>query len=52
MLKSPFIESIQHCIRTRQYSYRTEKTYLYWIRFFIHFHNKQHPKYMRENEVE
>ncbi|WP_281180490.1 phage integrase N-terminal SAM-like domain-containing protein [Endozoicomonas ascidiicola] len=34
------------------YSYRTEKTYLYWIRFFIHFHNKQHPENMNEKEVE
>lgn len=52
MPKSPFIESIKECIRTKQYSYRTEKTYLYWIRFFIHFHNKQHPANMREHEVE
>ena len=52
MPKSPFIESIRHCIRTKQYSYRTEKTYLYWIRFFIHFHNKQHPTHLNEREVE
>ncbi|WP_242014373.1 phage integrase N-terminal SAM-like domain-containing protein [Vibrio fluvialis] len=28
----------------RGYSIRTEKTYLYWIKAFINFHHKRHPK--------
>ncbi|MGB0360104.1 MAG: phage integrase N-terminal SAM-like domain-containing protein [Endozoicomonas sp.] len=39
-------------MRTKQYSYRTEKSYLYWIRFFIHFHNKQHLENMNKMEAE
>jgi integron integrase len=38
-------------IRTRNYSRRTEKTYWYWIRGFIHFHGKRHPQEMGGEEV-
>ncbi len=31
-------------IRLKHYSKSTEKTYLYWSRNYILFHNKQHPK--------
>ncbi|MEE8056995.1 MAG: site-specific integrase [Pseudomonadales bacterium] len=31
---------------------RTEKTYLYWIRHFIRFHNKRHPEQMGNREIE
>jgi integron integrase len=34
------------------YSYRTEQAYLYWIRLFIRYHNKRHPREMGEHEVE
>jgi len=30
-------------IQRRKYSPRTEKIYLYWVRQYIYFHNKQHP---------
>jgi len=30
----------------RGYSIRTEKTYLYWIKAFINFHDKRHPETM------
>lgn len=30
-------------IQRRKYSPRTEKSYLYWARQYIFFHNKQHP---------
>ena len=33
-------------IRGRHYSYRTEQTYINWVRRFILFHNKRHPKDM------
>jgi len=36
-VKSPFIESIRADIRFRGYSIRTEKSYLYWVKRFIHF---------------
>ena len=43
MGKSPFLNSIRQAMRTQGYSIRTEKTYLYWIKYFIRFHGRQHP---------
>ncbi len=34
MTSSPFLNDIRRFMRTRGYSLRTEKTYVYWIRFF------------------
>lgn len=48
---SPFLESIRHIIRTMHYSIQTEKTYLLWIKRFILFNQKRHPKDMGEEEV-
>jgi integron integrase len=44
MNKSPFLEHVRACLRTKHYSIRTEKSYLHWIKRYILFHNKQHPK--------
>lgn len=52
MSKSPFIESIRVTLRTKRYSIKTEKAYLHWIRRFIYFNGKRHPKDMGELEVE
>ena len=49
---SPFIESIRVVIRTKQYSLKTEKSYLYWARYFIRFHQLKHPNEMGSKEVE
>ncbi len=50
-MSSPFLESISQHMRLRGYSLRTEKTYLLWIRRFIYFINKQHPKDVGSAEV-
>lgn len=50
-MPSPFIESIRRDMRLRGYSMRTEKSYLYWIRFYIHFIGKRHPKDAGAQEV-
>ena len=34
------------------YSLSTEKTYLYWVRWFIRFHGLRHPREMGRPEVE
>ncbi|TDU23305.1 integron integrase [Panacagrimonas perspica] len=39
-------------IRTRHYSLRTETAYTNWIKRFILFHNKRHPRDMGGAEVE
>lgn len=44
MKPSHFFERIRTELRTRHYSLKTEKTYLYWVRFFLPFHHKKHPK--------
>jgi hypothetical protein len=37
------LDQVRDLIRLRHYSYRTEQTYLYWIRQFILFHKKRYP---------
>ena len=40
------LEQVSDAIRVKHYSYRTEKTYIDWIRRYILFHHKRHPKEM------
>jgi integron integrase len=42
---------VREAIRTRHYSYRTEKAYIHWIARFIFFHRKRHPGEMGETEI-
>ena len=44
-------EAVRQAIRVRHYSYQTEKAYLYWVRGFVRFHRKRHPREMGESEV-
>jgi site-specific recombinase XerD len=46
------LEQVRQVIRLKHYSYRTEQTCVDWIRRYISFHNKQHPKDMGVTEVE
>jgi len=39
-------------IRVKHYSLRTEDAYVHWIKRFIFFHDKRHPKDMSAPEVE
>ena len=48
---SPFLEQVRAAIRVRHFSIRTEQAYVDWIRRFILFHGKRHPKDMSEREV-
>ena len=50
--KPRLLDQMRAAIRTRHYSLRTEQTYLYWVRFFIHFHHLRHPMDMGAAEVE
>jgi len=49
---SPFIVSISRFMAVRHYSPRTIEAYLYWIKYFIHFHKKRHPQEMGGLEIE
>jgi integron integrase len=48
---SPFLQQVAEAIRVRHYSIRTERAYVDWVRRFICFHGKRHPKDMGEKEV-
>ncbi len=45
------LDRVRDAIRVRHYSRRTEDTYVHWIKRFIFFHNKRHPKDMGKREV-
>jgi integron integrase len=45
------LEQVRELIRIRHYSIRTEQAYLQWIRRFILFHRKKHPREMGGAEV-
>jgi len=45
------LDRVRESIRARHYSLRTEEAYVQWIRRFILFHNKQHPKDLGAAEV-
>lgn len=46
------LDQVRDVLRTKHYSIRTETQYLQWIRRFILFHNKRHPREMGAPEVE
>lgn len=46
------LDQVRERIRVRHYSLRTEEAYLHWIRRFIVFHGKRHPRQMGGPEVE
>jgi hypothetical protein len=51
--KSPrLLESVAIVCRRRHLSLRTEDSYRDWIRHFILFHRKQHPRLLGAKEVE
>jgi integron integrase len=45
------LDQLRQAIRTRHYSVRTEKAYVQWVRRFILFHGKRHPREMGAAEV-
>jgi len=45
------MDQVSDALRTRHYSYRTEQTYKDWIKRYILFHDKRHPKDMGEEEI-
>ena len=46
------LDQVRDKLRVKHYSIRTEEQYLQWIRRFILFHDKRHPKGMGAGEVE
>lgn len=44
-------DRVRQTIRLKHYSYRTEQTYLQWMRRYISFHKMRHPREMGEKEI-
>ena len=38
------MDAMQDALRVKNYAYRTEKTYLHWIRQYLRFHLPAHPR--------
>ena len=45
------LDQVRDAIRLKHFSIRTEEVYADWIRRFILFHGKRHPREMAEAEV-
>lgn len=45
------LDRVRHAIRVRHYSTRTEQTYIYWIRYFLRYHESRHPASMQAAQV-
>ena len=46
------LDRARNSLRQRNYSYRTERSYVNWMKRYILFHNKQHPRELGEPEIE
>jgi integron integrase len=46
------LDQVRERMRVRHLSYRTEQTYIEWIRRFLRFHGMRHPREMGVAEVE
>jgi len=46
------MQQVRERLRSLHYSLRTEDTYAHWIKRFIFFHGKRHPREMGRAEVE
>lgn len=45
------LDQYREALRNRHYSLRTEQTYISWVRQYILFHNKRHPREMGIPEI-
>jgi Site-specific recombinase XerD len=45
------LDLVRAKLRIKHYSLRTEESYLHWIKRYIFFHQKQHPRNLGSREV-
>jgi len=45
------MDQVRDVLRVHHYSLRTEQSYTHWIKRFILFHGKRHPREMGKNEI-
>ena len=46
------LDQVRDAVRRKHYSLSTEKTYISWIKRYILFHNKRHPREMGTAKIE
>ena len=46
------LDAVRERIRFRHYSYRTEEAYVGWVRRFVAFHGRRHPRELGAAEIE
>jgi integrase len=52
MANSPkLLDQVRELLRIKHYALKTEEAYVYWIRRFILFHNKRHPRDMGASQI-
>ena len=51
-VKRKLLDIVRDKIRFKHYSRSTEKTYVHWIKHYIFYHKKRHPKDMGKIEIE
>jgi site-specific recombinase XerD len=52
MEQPKLLDQVRNKIRLKHYSIRTEQAYTHWIKRFVLFHHKRHPREMGAAEVE
>ena len=50
--KKKLLDAVRDKIRFKHYSLSTERTYLFWIKQYIVFHGKKHPRELGKAEIE
>ncbi len=51
VIEMRLLDQVRDVIRKKHYSVRTEQAYINWIRQYILFQGKRHPKDMGEKEI-
>ncbi len=49
--KRKLLDQVRDRLRLKNYSYRTEKSYVGWVRRYVLYHQKRHPQEMGREEV-
>ena len=45
------LDQVRMVLRKKHYSYRTEKTYVHWIKRYIYFNKMRHPRDLSEKDI-
>src|SRR5213596_3046458 len=49
--KPKLLDQVRDVIRRKHYSIRTEQAYIDWIKRFIIYHGKRHPRDLTESDI-